>query len=87
MINKDGDITGNQEEITKFTNWLLEKIGEYVKDNQVTLIDAFMTAHNVHKRVVDDIAKRWSIDSFPVDRTYRLADMTFRQAMRELKRR
>ena len=85
-VNKEGDVIGNQEEITKFTNWLLNKVGEYLVENNVSYIDTFLSLHNTHKRIVDDIAKRWAIDGFSADRTYRLADMTWRKAMRELKR-
>lgn len=88
MIDKQGNVTGNEEKITDLTNHLMDSLDEYLKENPSSYIDVFMSAHNFHKKIVFNTAVKWLIlDKTPLERTYRWADMTFRAAMRELKRR
>lgn len=80
----DQDIKAPTEEVEAMTIYLLEKIKEYVQTNQVQMISVFMACHSAHKIVVNDLAKRWTLEGIPIDKTARMADMTWRKAMKEL---
>lgn len=78
------DLKANPERVTKASDELLKMIEEYVLENQVTAIDVFMIAHNIHKRLVTECALRWSTTPQGVMKTYQMADQTFRKAMKDL---
>lgn len=79
------EITGNTEIITKATDDLIKYLAGYFEDNKITFVDAFMVAHNLHKFVVKDIAEKWEAEGLSSRNTYRMADITFRKAMRTLR--
>lgn len=78
------NITADPETIQKLQEYMLEKLGEYVEQNPTREIDIFMWAHNFHRYIVDDMARRWERNT-PRHQTVRMADLTFRNAMREIR--
>lgn len=78
------DIKAPAEEVIAMTNFLLEQIKEYVKEHEIQMISVFMACHSAHKVVVNDLAARWSLEGIPPHRTARMADMTWRKAMKDL---
>lgn len=80
------DIRGDAKKIQEITNFLFnEALVQYLKEHPSRQVDVFMAVHNFHVRVVKDIAPQWE-PGIPKDVTFRMADMTFRKAMREAKR-
>lgn len=81
------DISGNTELIREMRDYFIEKgIEGWLNEHpDTTQVDMFMAAHNFHKYVVMMVATLWE-ENIPKNRTYRLADMTFRDAMKELSR-
>lgn len=74
----------DHHEVVALTEFFLDKMKEYVGEKPTTMLALFMAVHNFHKLVVMDIAQIWQKGNQPVDQTYRLADMTFRQSMKDL---
>lgn len=83
---KPEDVKANLEKVETIKQWILEKgIVSWMEANpETTQIDMFMAIHNVHKVIITSIAKQWE-PGIPAYQTYRMADMTWRQAMRDLK--
>lgn len=74
----------NEQEMIDFTNYLLEKSNDYLAIHPMNLIDALMASHNFHKKMIWNIAKEYArIGNDPI-KVYRMADMTFRKAMKNL---
>lgn len=80
------DIKADADNVRMFTDTMLKLTGMYLANEQISVIDVFFGIHNLHKLMVADIATRFASDSYPAEKTYRLADMQFRKAMRDLKR-
>ena len=81
---KNENITGDPYEIAAGTEYLLGKLDEYLKEHNLRDVDVFMIAHNFHGFIVKDMAKRWE-NGVPQHTTIRMADLTFRKALRELR--
>lgn len=80
------ELKGDPVKIQAATDYLIDRFEEYAKENELSLADVFMCGHNVHKIMVKNVAKRWSLNKMAEVKSYTMADMTWRQAMRELKR-
>lgn len=82
-----GNVLVNVEKVEEIVNWLVEKgLESYLTEHEdVQQADVFMAVHNFHKYIVLSIAMQWE-SQVPVNQTLRMADMTFRKAMRELRR-
>lgn len=78
------NIKANPEEIKKMQTYMLEKLDEYLQENPSSEIDIFMFAHNFHRYIADDMARRWERMT-PRNQTLRMADLTFRAAMRAIR--
>lgn len=78
------NIEANPENVAEVTKFLLEKFDEFLKQNNMPATDTFMGVHNFHVMMVQHIAKRWG-SIVPEAQTYRMADITFRKALRELR--
>lgn len=78
------DIQANPELVAKMTDDICDYIEKYLIENQISLIDALMGSHNIHKRMVVKIARLWSINGVAEKQTYRMSDMTWRKAMKAL---
>jgi len=78
------NITADTEVIRKLQEYMLEKLGEYVAENPTREIDILMWAHNFHRYIVNDMARRWEKNT-PRHQTVRMADLTFRKAMRDIR--
>lgn len=84
---KAEDVKADHEIVAKHTLALLNMVSDYCKENEISLLESFMISHNLHKLMVDNIAYIWSSrNKIPEQNTYRAADMTFRQAMKDLRR-
>lgn len=78
----------DHEKVVEITTFMGEALEAWLKDHPESKdIEVFMAAHNFHKMVVLGVAKRWEdILGSPKNQTLRVADMTFRQALREERR-
>lgn len=79
-----GNIEADPEKVAELTRYLLEQLDEYLQNHNIPATDTFMAVHNLHVMIVTHIAKRWE-SIVPEVQTYRMADMTFRKAIRELR--
>lgn len=80
------DIQANPEVLAKATDDLTAYVEKYFSDNKIDLATCFMCVHMIHKRLVVKIARVWSINGLAELQVYRMADLTFRKAIRELRR-
>lgn len=80
------NVRANPELVAKATDELTDYIEKYFTDNKLDLATCFMVCHNIHKRFVVKIARLWSINGVAERQTLRMADQTFRKAIRELNR-
>lgn len=85
--NNSKDIKADMQTVVDMTTWILRNgVDSYLKEHPGTsFIDAFMAMHSAHKIVISNIAANWALQGVPEEKTYRMADMSFRQAMRELR--
>lgn len=82
------NVSARQEVVEDGTKYLADRFIEYVQEHKdITLIDVFMMCHSFHKLIVNDVAARWELEGIEASKTYQMADLTFRQAMRDLRRR
>lgn len=72
--------------ILKGTNFLLNQLAEYTTENPTSVVEMFKIVHNFHRLVIKDVAAKWAKGGTPEEHIYRMADMTWRKAMRELQR-
>lgn len=81
------NIKADGVQVANLTDFLLQECLEpwLQKHPEMTLVDIFMGIHNFHWMMVKTIARSWE-PGVPSHRTYRMADMTFRDAMKRLKR-
>lgn len=82
------DVSADPVQVRKIVIFLLEAMTLYAKSEEFTLMDAFMGIHSFHKLNVMNTANRWESEgSTPAHQTIYMADVTWRTAMRDLKRR
>jgi len=79
------DWVANESQVLGIANFMVDKLNEYLKEHPTNLKDVFMGVHMFHKRIVVDIAAKMVAEGIEANRTYRMADTTWRKAMRELK--
>lgn len=85
-MTNDTSIKASREVVEALTVHLEKALGEYTKEHpEATFADVFMAAHSFHKLVVRGIAVAWGAE-IPPAKTYEMADVTFRKAIRDLKR-
>lgn len=83
---KNENVEANEDEVKKLTDFLIAKLDEYYHENPTQAVDAFMALHNFHKLGIKSLAILWSAStSVNQNQVYRMADVTFRKAMRELR--
>lgn len=80
------NIKANLEKVNPAVEELLPLITAYLTSKDMSYVDVFMVVHNVHKFIVKGIAEEWERQGIPMEKTLRMADMTFRNSMRELRR-
>lgn len=83
-MNRTGEIEANPEVVSEITTYLIEKMDEYLRDNPQTEVDVFMAIQNFHVMMVRHTVQRWK-NAIPEAQIYRMADMTFRRMIRELR--
>lgn len=81
-----GNIKANLEKVNPAVKELLPVVTAYMASQEMSVVDAFMVIQNLHKFIVKGIAEEWEKQGIPMDKTLRMADMTFRNSMRELRR-
>jgi hypothetical protein len=59
---------------------------EMMEEKKWTILDAFMIAHSFHKMVLLAVMVRWRLDSIEPEKTLHLADMTWRNAIQQIKK-
>lgn len=87
-IDSRGNYTANPENVENIQNFFLARAEEYLtRGEETNLLDLFMGVHSFHKMIVVFCGKKW-LEEGGVDmkKTYQMADLTFRSAMRELRR-
>lgn len=80
------DAKGNPDQILDLKNFLIDQLEVYVGEHQIQEINVFMAGHNFHRWIVEDLAKRWAKRGQREELTYRMADMTWRDAIRSMKK-
>jgi hypothetical protein len=80
------DLKADIEKVIPAAEFMYERFLEYAAEHTLSLLDVFMVAHNVHKRIVINVAIQSMADGENPEHTFREADMTWRMAMREVKR-
>lgn len=66
--------------------FLMNAFAAYAKENNFNALELFMAAHNFHKDMVWRVARLLELnEGHDQWKTFREADMTFRDAMRDLK--
>lgn len=83
---EEQDIKADMANVVEITNHVLKNLQEYLNEHPTSLVDLLMGIHSAHKVVVLDIAHKWSNEKLGQEHVLRMSDMTFRKAMRELKR-
>ena len=80
------EITADQEKVTAMTKYVMQNgVDAYLMEHKdISLIDCLMVSHNIHKLMVTRIAEQWVKLGIPAEKTYRMADLTFRKAIRQL---
>lgn len=67
-------------------DFLMDTFAAYAKEHNFTALELFMTSHNFHKDMVYKVSRLLEMtEQFPRDKVFREADLTFRNAMRELR--
>lgn len=84
--DKHIEVVANFEKVNAMTKVLLDTFNQYLTENPQSATDVFMSVHNFHRVLVLNLAKEWEKEGIPIYQTYRMADMTFRKAMREERR-
>lgn len=86
-MKNEEDIKANIEVVTDLATYLENALGEYcAQHKEIRQIDVFMGAHSFHKLIVRSMAILWGAEGMNQNQIYRMADMTFRKAMRELRK-
>jgi hypothetical protein len=80
----NGEIEADPEIVAAGTTYLLEKYNEYLREHPISAIDTMMIFHNAHVMVAKEIARKLKT-AVPEHQTYRMVDLTFRRAIRELR--
>lgn len=81
-----GEIKADQKIVTELTLFMEQGLKTWLKEHPETrLLDVFMAAHSLHKVIIFEVAKRWAMEGVPEKKTYHMADLTFRRAMRDLR--
>lgn len=83
-MNKNHEIEADPENVAKITTFLLEKSDEFLKENPMSVIDLMMGFHNAHIMVIQECARRLKT-AVPEHQVLRMADLTFRRAIREIR--
>lgn len=73
------------ERVEAATHVLVNSFLKYLGENPTPMTDVFMIIHNFHKRMVREVALRWATEGIQPKDVFRMADMTFRRAMREMR--
>lgn len=81
-----GNIKADMAKVNSAVEELLPVITAYMVSKEMSIVDAIMVVHNVHKIIVKGIAEEWEKQGIPYEKTLRMADMTFRSSMKELRR-
>lgn len=84
QISTGQEIIANGEVVNRLTEEFTEHILTRLIEEKVTFPDAFMVMHNVHKRGVMSVGYEWEKAGIPREKTFRMADKTFRKAMQSL---
>lgn len=73
-------------QVTEITEYLLHAMGLWLTEHPNTKhVDLMMGFHSAHKTVVHNIAKQWEKElNMPYQQTIRVADLSWRRAMKEL---
>ena len=82
-MNDSRNITANPEIVKAGTDYLLETFDEYLKGHPIPSTDCFMICHNFHRIMIMAIARQLE-PQIPYRRTLRMADMTWRNSIREM---
>jgi len=83
-FTRHGTIKADPEKVAAGAKYLMLAFEEYLKGEPQSATDSFMIAHNFHRAMIETIAHSWE-PNIPTNQTYRMADMTWRKAMRELR--
>lgn len=78
------NLQGDAQRINEIQKFLLEALDAWLKDHPTRDIDVFLAAHNFHRFIVQSMSTRWE-PGVPAWNTLRMADLTFRKAMRDLR--
>lgn len=78
------NIEANQESVASLTMHILEAVDRYLREKPTSSVDVFMSIHNAHVMIANNCAEEWKSIHKP-SHTLRMADMTFRKAIRELR--
>lgn len=81
----NNNVQANLELVAKATDDIEAFLDKYFTENKLDLATCFMSIHNGHKRMVVKIARLWSINGVAENQTYRMSDLTWRKAMKELR--
>lgn len=77
-------LEANPDHVQEGTTALYKAFEELARVKQYSIIDVFMIGHSFHKVVMLNVMARWQADGVPPETTYHLADMTWRNAIRQL---
>lgn len=81
------NIQADPVKVAELTDFLInESLEPWLENHRdIRMVDIFMAVHNFHWMTVKSMAMQWE-PGIPSYKTYRMADMTFRDAMKRLKR-
>lgn len=85
VVTDGKNVVSDSNIVNPSTEALLGVISAYMIENKIRFIDAFMIMHNLHKIMISAIAQDWEPQGIPKEKVFRMADMTFRKAMREMR--
>lgn len=78
-------LTADTNRVDYITNSLLQRLDELLAENKDTsILDMFMVGHSFHKVVVTRVALQWARGEIPIEKTFKMAEITWHKAMREL---
>lgn len=78
------EITADPKEVEEIVTFLLTALDEYLKQTPKSSVSVFMAVNNLHVLMTKDIARQWK-SATPEQHTMRMADLTFRRSIRELR--
>lgn len=77
---------GDPEAIKAFADAMLKLTGVYVTNQPISTFDVFLGVMTYTKFMMHNLAAELAKGGYPEEQTYRLADMEFRKAMKDLRR-